>query len=114
MNEFIDNTGENDRDHQVDHFLAKKIYGDMVDINSWEWDNYSPTTDAPECMDLIMKYEIDVRHVPHELHERYDTEPWIGCLHIPDKNNIRVYFTARGRTPMLASMRALARALAHE
>ena len=75
------------------------------------WHDYSPTSDWREAGPLIEKYQIDIRYFDKNLSPDVGDE-WMGGLNIVSKEtNMLTYCTAYGPTPLVAAMRALAKAL---
>lgn len=99
-----------ERDPEVDWLIAQKVKG-ASEKSKAIWEDYSPTTDAKECMRFIFKYEIDVRYFDPRINPDLNpNEPWQGGLQYSSQG-IMQYYTAWGANPMIASMRALARCL---
>lgn len=75
------------------------------------WHDFSPTTNWVEAGLLIEKYQIDIRYFNKDRNPTLEFE-WMGGLqHVSNVTGLLTYYTEFGPTPLIAAMKALAKAL---
>lgn len=96
-------------DSEVNWIIAKHFRG----ATHFEvWKDFSPTTDWKEAGPLIEKNKIDIRYF-NPIDNPSMSDPWMGGLTTKNKDGIEYFCTAYGSTPLIASMRALAKSVSN-